>query len=693
MAKRLLLFFSLVFLTVLFVQADVSAGGSMRTLQPGRTYEFVGVNPGLISHVNVSGGKYEFVEKNADGQIVRFGFSDRRITISGTSRMAITPVSPLRVSFDSGRLRLYVSEGSVLEQSDVQPGQTISINNQGNKDAHVRVSLIRGYYYDFVILDGFGEVTGFDFESRFPQISLPAGGSVVITAGHRAITVYYPSSLGIWVSWPLEPIMTVQPLLVGFQTSISNESRAAREFVVRTPGGVNFRYTFVLRGSDGHTVDYGSSTGNNLSVPPRSTLYITPLISAELAFPSKFGTIALASGNISAYQSLQPGETIVVANTNNTLAHRIFAASSTAFGYFSLDYVLYQNGSFSWGIAENITTEWAINLEAGAVIIITVTDAIGHAAINIPSVEGISFSSRYETAKIRYFLTPGESAYVINNSSYLVDVLFSADNLRFGPDYVRYDLRSGDVESFGRAGVLGNIELGREESVLITSTEYPVAVAIPRALTDYGLTIETSERTALVRIPLRHNETLQVDNSDRRFNRFVVVEDDTWRSTRGFTYDFSLTQLPGATRYTVLDFGINEPGLHIMPPNSRLSILPEYRSEASVAFPSEWYNRVLRTRFVYTAPLHRFTLAPGRHITLSNTTNDDFVIANNSSPSGAGFHLRQPGESTRIPVGEVAKTGDITLAARERIVVIAARGANLEMWLPRSIARQLGLLR
>ena len=544
-----------------------------------------------------------------------------------------------------------------------------------------------------MILDGFGEVTSFNFDSRFPQIGLPAGGSTVITAGLGAITVYYPSELALWVSWPLQPIMTVLPLTAGVQVSIPNDSRASRDFAVRTPEGVNFRYTFVLRGADGHTVDYGSATGNNLSVPAHSTLYITPVISATLLFPSMFDIGVGVSGNVSAYNALRPGETIVVANTNTAFSHRIFATSGTAFGYFSLDYVLYHNGSFSWGMAENVTTEWAINLEAGAVATITVTEAIDHAAINIPSVDGISAFLSDETANIRYFLTPGESVYVANNSRYRVEVLFSSDNLRLGPDFVRYDLRDGEVESFGRAGVSGIIELRSDESVLITSTEYPIAVAVPRVLTEYGLSIESSERIALVRVPLRLNETLQIDNSDRRFNRSVVIEEDARQSNRSFTYDFSITQLTTSARYTVFDFGINEPGLHVLPPNSRLNILPDDRAEISAAFPAKWYDGILRTRFVSAQPLHRFTLAPGRHTTLSNTTNDDFVIANNSRPLGAGFHLRQPGESTNIPVGETPETGDIIIAAGERNVVVAARGANLEMWMPRSFARHLGLIR
>ena len=694
MARKFLLFVGLVFAMTFFVNSDVFANESISTMQPERTYTFTGINPGLISHVDIAGGgRFGFVEKNADGEIVRFGFSDRRVTVSGTGSIAITPKTPMQFSFDSGRLRLSVTEGNVLTQNEVPPGQTISVNNSGNTDVHIRISQIRGYYYDFAILDGFGEVTAFDFDSRFPQIGLLAGGQTVITAGLRAITVYYPSELALWVSWPLEPIMVQQNLTAGIQTSITNESRDSRDFAVRTPDGVNFRYTFILRGPDGHTVDYGSATGNILGIPPRSTLYITPIISAMLVFPRMHDARVGDSDNVSAYHALRPDETIVVANTNTAFSHRIFASSGTAFGYFSLDYVLYQNGSYSWGMVENITTEWAISLEAGAVVTITVTEAIGHVAIYVPSVDDISATPGIETAKIRYFLTPGESVYVSNRSRFLVDVLFSADNLRFGPDFVRYDLRDNDVESFGRAGVLGFIELRDDESVLITASEYPVAVSVPRVLTEYGLSIEASGRQALVRVSLRSNETLQIDNTDRRFNRSIVVEDDNWRNIRGSTYDFSLTQLTTATNYTVFDFGVNEPGIHVMPPNSRLNILPGDRTEASAAFPAEWYDRVLRTRFVLAAPLHRVTLAPGRHTTLNNATNDDFIIASNSRPSGAGFHLREPGESTHVPVGEAAETGDIKLAAGDRIVVVAARGADLEIWMPRSFARRLGLIR
>jgi hypothetical protein len=180
--------------------------------------------------------------------------------------------------------------------------------------------------------------------------------------------------------------------------------------------------------------------------------------------------------------------------------------------------------------------------------------------------------------------------------------------------------------------------------------------------------------------------------------------------------------------------------------------MPQEGEVISVAFPAVWHGRDLRVRSVTEQPLYRITIAPGRNVSFNNRTANNFVISNNSGTSRAGFHLYGAGEwvrryedivvnpnetinpgdffppgwsvifdyfdlwgqmdaipapprTERVPRDEfiphapvnvetdTPNSGDIILPANTRLTVTAALGEDLEIWMPRAWARQMGLIR
>ena len=698
--KKTVLFVGLLVSALLFMNTEIHASTSLLVLQPGRTYEFIGINPYVVSHVDIpDGGQYEFVEKDSEGNFSRFGFSGMRITIIGAGSTSITPLAPMRVSFNSSRVRLRSSAGSVLYQTRAEAGETININNWGLSDAHVRIRQNRAYSYDLIVLDGFGGVVNSFTDTVFPQIGIPGGGSAAITANDGFLTVYFPSLLSnvLWVSRPGQQVMVTHALFAGFEIVVSNNSDELINFSARTsPSGALFRYTYVLRGGDGHVVRYDNAIGNDIRIPPRSTLHLTPIMNAELLFPSMFVEYIEINygGNVPAFHALFPGDSITVANTSSVRQHRIFGASGHEYGLISLDYVVYRDGEWHWGVVKDSAAIWSLNLEPGAIVTITVTDATDYAALNIPIIDDIDILGDTGPAKIRYYLQPGESVYVANNSGISVNVMFSVENNGLAPDFVLVNQRLSRIESFGRLDVAGSFNLGSYMSVLITSTGYDAWVSVPGALAEEGLAISATNRQALVRHSLRQGETLRVDNTGRLYNRTVVIENDSTRRAgwNDFDYEFTLTQITAATNYNVFDFGISQAGVFVIPPNNRLNIMPAEGASLSAAFPAEWYNRYIRVQTAAQAPIHRITLAPGSRITFNNRTRDDFEIENNSGPGSAGFHVRRPNDTGRLRPDEPRETGSISLPAGANFTIVAAVGENLEMWMPMTWARRLGLV-
>jgi len=699
MTKKLL-FFVGCFLVVALFPISVWASQTTRTLQPGRTYEFVGRDARVISHVNISGaGRYQFVETNALGELLRFGYSNWRISISGTGRTAVTPLAPMQVTFDSSRLRVYESEGTVLRQFTVNEGQTISLQNTSMVNHHIRINLAFGVTYDFTLTDIFGDIDNFGFESRFPQVNVIGGGTKKITAQDGSLIVYFPSSWygnNIRVARPQQPVLSTLEISAGYELALANSSSEAVNITARTMHiGIPFRYEFVMRGRDGHVVSYGTASSSQIRIPAHNTLHLTPIIDAELIFPhALLSYLSIGhGGSAPMYRSLLQGSSLVVTNNDPLRTHSIFVRCGTDSGNFSFDYVLENNNVITFRILENITAaQHVFNLPAGASITITATEAVGHLALVLPDISVIETRTMEQAALVRYEVLPGASVYITNDSGYTMDIMTITDENAFGFDIVRYDLESGDIQDFGRVDLRNRFSLDSGQSALITTHDYSVIFALPQIVASRGLTFVESDRVALFRQPLAYGNVLQIDNIDRWYNHYFLVEDDSNRRSRpsGFAYEYLATGI--RARGGLLYYGLSNLGYHTIPTNGRVTLMPRPGNVLSVAFPSEWHGRYLQVRTVVERPLHHIVLTPGQSITINNSTMENFVLSNNSHATLAGFHIRV---GHGLPVNlntDIAQSGNIILTRGTVTTITAALGADLEIWMPLSLARQLRLV-
>jgi len=696
MKRKLLVFIGCFLVVALFAPTIVRASQTTRTLQPGRTYEFVGTDARVISHININGaGRYQFVETNALGELQRFGISNWRISVSGTGRVAVTPLAPMSVTFDSNRLSIIQSEGSVLRQVEVAAGQTISFQNTALTGRHVRIAQAAGITYDFVITNHFGDVENFGFGVRFPQVNIVGGGTKAITARGGAATVYFPSmwyGSDIIISAPNQTALATHAVVSGQELSIANLGSSVVTLNAQTAhAGVTFQYRFIMRGRDGHVTDYGNVSSNQIRIPGHHTLHLTPITGGELIFPTTLlSSISIDQDSAAPmYYTLRTGNSIVITNSDTLRTHSVFLRCAVDSASFSFDYTREIGDDITFGVFEDIIApRHVFNLPAG--VSVTITPTSGTLIVNTPDINEIEANIVSGAVLNRHLMLPGTSAYITNDSGYAIDIMSVADESLFGLDFVRYNLETGDIVAFGRMDLQRHFTIYEGQSVLLTSPDYTITLITPLAFADNGLTIAASDRTALFRQSLVHGDALRVENIDRLYHQSFLVEDDATGRTRlmGFAYDFVIDSNHG-----ILGYGMSNLGHQAVPLGSRVILAPRIGRELSVVFPAEWYGRYLRVREYATQPLHNMVLTPGSQITFHNSSNVGAVISNNSQGTAAGFHTRVGHSGTPINVNtDTPQSGDIIVPPGASVTLVAALGADLEIRMPRSVARQLRLV-
>jgi len=321
----------------------VYASQTSRTLQTGNTYEFIGVDARVISHVNITGaGRYQIVAWDEDGEVTRFGMAGGRISVAGIGGVHITPTQAMTVNFDSSRLRFRQLSGDALRRFQLQPDQTLIFENSHNETLNIRTS--QGAVYSYAIFNRIGAATRFSSELRLPQFNIAASTSVAITPVDQPMEIYFPTlwyGREITVTTSETPPIAAIELLTGQVYEVSNTGNATRNLNLESEeGGVSFDY--ILRGADGHVIRYGSQLAENLQVQTNQTLTITPLSDGKLVFPHIWlEYISLNQGTETAmFQELSPGQTLTITNNETLRNHRIFITNPDAGYDFSFDYVM-----------------------------------------------------------------------------------------------------------------------------------------------------------------------------------------------------------------------------------------------------------------------------------------------------------------------------------------------------------------
>jgi len=679
-----ILFAVILFAVMLFTPAYTMASQNTRTLQPGRTYQFVGNDARVISHVNVSSSeRFELVETNARGEVTSFGFSRWRFSVSGTGRATVTPLAPITVTFNSSRLRIYEIEGSALAQVELSQGQSLILRNYSMTGVDVRTD--RGGQFDYLVTNHFSEIHGFGRDVRYPQIYIPGGGQAMIAAAGD-VTVYFPSAWAddVLVAVVLShPALVAHPLEAGQAYNLANlGSYALSPGAVAAIGDLMFRYDFAIRGRDGHVVNYGTAAGDNIRIEPGQNITVTPLVDAELIFPYAWDLVIDSGADFPLYYALAPGESLSISNTDGRLGQFVFIRGlDENDDEISYDYVMYYDDElyFATGVSR-----MRLNIPAGADITLT-ADAMGSGlAVFVPKIPNIVVAQGYSALYIRR-LYPGETIIILSEGD--ATVQFNADRDSY-MDFVLWHENAEHPTDFGRMDTGETVYFSYGDKLILTNPgDNLISIQTLQVWHDEILVIEASSTPALFRQIIEDGQAININNTNRNFNRPLLIEHEQGRLPAGGQfYEYVLTQ-----NRAVVAYGMSGLPGHSVLVNSRIEIAPSRGLAVSVAFPAQWYGRDLRVTQASSPLLHRITLRPGQSITITNLTNNGFDLSNNSRAGGAGFFLGSR-QGQRNRGNEVPLHGLINIPAGASQTITASPGVSLEIWMPRAWARELRLL-
>jgi len=680
---------------VLLAPTIVYGAQSTRTLRPGNVYEFTGRDTRVISHINVTGtGRYDIVAWDSQGEITRFGTGTGRFSVSGTGGVAITPHAPLTVSFDSSRLRLHAEAGSALHHITIPVGATVSFANSHDANVHVRTSQVSNF--DYVFFNRVGNSTGFAREVRLPQLSIPAGGSATITAALRETTVYFPSRLNQHISAEslAAPAIYISELFAGQVYTLANTgTRAHNMRIDPLLSDASFFFEYVARGRDGHVTSHGDREGNQLHLSAGQSISITPVMDGELYFPYAWlRDLNIGYGVLSPrYQTFRQGTSLTITNTDPGRTHSVFISCPDEEYGFVIDYTTLHDDEVTFNTRETLPgNNMTLTLQPGAQTTITILEAEDNLAISFPDIPQITSRPSQTIAIVRHELEPGESVYISfeceeDEAVRIIPVgeLTSSNSVL---DYVRYF--EDEIESYGTIALRSAVTFTNGQSALITNpSDEVITLRVPYIYLENGLELTETDATALFRMDV--TSPIQILNRDRLYNHRISVQNETRRNLR--SGESALEYVQFATGNNIAAFGQRGLGHIEIPADRRIVIAPVPNGIVpTVMFPAEWYNRYFRITDVVEAPLYRITLRPGQRVTITNNyTRNDFIIQNNSSTTAAGFVFGQIARNQVIN----PQQGVITIPAREEVIINATSGADLELWFPRQLLRQVRIRR
>ena len=532
--------FALVFLAPTVVYASQTS----RTLQPGNVYEFTGIDARVISHVNVAGtGRYDIVAWDAEGEITRFGTASGRFSVSGRGGVAITPLAPLSVSFDSSRLRLSSRAGSALRRVTIPVGQTVNFANNHTANLHIRTHQLSNF--DYAIFNRAGHSTDFAREVRLPQISIPFGGSITITAALRETSVYFPSRLAnsIEIESLAQPVIHTIDLLAGQIYTLANTSDRSYTLRVEPPvTGSTFAFEYITRGRDGHVTSHGERDTNQIQLGSRHSITITPILDGEMYFPSVWlEYIRVGYGTIAPmYQTVQRGSSLRITNNDTHRAHSVFIRCPEQDYGFTIEYVTRLNDDVTFGIREiSPGDSMTLTLQAGAQTTITIAESETPLSISFPDIEEITSQPAAAGALARYILEPGQGSLTLYNnhshSSYTISISSSDVTQGFTIDYSTVlddQVTFNTIEAVPRRTVNLTLQSGAE----ITITAIDAAEYLVVRFADIDEIEATSgDAVAVVRHVLEPGQSVYISyGGDDAVRVMTFVE----RTVRDATLDF-----------------------------------------------------------------------------------------------------------------------------------------------------------
>ena len=619
--KKLIITAICIFAAVLLAPVAVYASQTSRTLRPGNVYEFTGIDARVISHVNSPGtGRYEIVTWNSEGDITRFGTGTGRFSISGTGGAAISPLTAITVTFDSSRLRITSQAGTALEHVQVSAGQTVQIANSRNSNMHVRTSPASNF--DFALFNRMGGSTNFMQDIRMPQMSIPAGGSLMLTAVDNQMGIYFPARMSSYITVENvgHPAIFTMELLAGQVYSISNTGNTVVNLPIVMPyEGAIFSFEYITRGRDGHVSGYGQRDTNTLQLASMNSISITPTMDGEFAFPYLWlENVSIQHGELTPrYMPITRGQSITVTNTDANRAHSVFVRCPDNENAFELEYVI-QRG---YEVIANTTTVFAggsatINLQGVSQATITIIEADSHLAVHLPNADEITAapSTAAAMARHRFGLQLG-GITISNNHPHRTRtaVISCPQNSGFKLDVLTHHNESF---TYNTHEILpgANLTLTLQSSAVATLTTLESAGTLEISFPNVDeLAIQHTTQVAIVRMGFAPGrDSISFANNHPYRGRTITV---SCPSNSRFTLDYTVTVddefrfntveiLPGA------DFALNLRSGAV----AAITAL-EYTGHLEARFPNV---EDITATYIEDTAVVRHVLEPGQSLYISN---------------------------------------------------------------------------
>jgi len=627
-----------------------------RTLQAGRAYTFSNSDRHTAVFVTVMGSaSYEYVMRDAGGRVLSFGSGVGRFQVPAGGETTVQVLGSRTVSFPA-RVSVRNADVPLLRRVEVAAGRSVIIENT-NTAENRRLVTNGNTRYDLIVTDRHGQAAQVAEGLIFSNITVPAGGSAVIYAAER-LSLSFPSEWDDLTqrNAPGGAVLTSRVVQPGETISITNNSSSIFTFRRQDAESIiDFTYDLQV---------YTDVIFAEQTIEPGNTWTLTvqrgqPL---SLLFPSEWlmQGLEIAGEASPAVQGITvaPGQSLRLGNADTEEVFDIIIESAVPGVDLQYDYVLQSPLDVVYGMASDAGLR---SLPPGAVLTVS---PVGHGALRVvlPTAWDAVSAETVSTPAVYYReIAYGESLALTNMSA--AEFRHITWEGRGVLDYISRG-ESGRITAFGVTEAEAVRELAPEESVEITNREQSaLRVFFPYEWLDSSVSVSEPATPVLYRQTVRPGGTLEITSSNQRYDRHALVTHATIPMSRVPEYHFVLRG-----NRDVLDFGVSQDDFVPLISQGRTLIAPARGTAIAVAVPSEWIGRQMSFSESEEQPLHREVIRPGSRLRLENRTSTDLTVQVN----GRYFLVRR----------EDARTGDLTIAAREQVTVTAAPGADVEIIMP-----------
>ena len=598
----------------------------------------------------------------------------------------------------ASRLRLQNENHPALLDMTLRYGQSYTFANEGDVDYIFNLPKNKLLTYEYIKKDEWGYTTDYGLVERADALAVAARQTVSVTPRKNAaadtaegVGFLYPydQSKSLTVTEQGVNKLTLFTVAAGETFSFTNNGEIPFTFradKTRAASVLDYTYSGGIK-DETRSVSGEIFTEMTVAAGYTWTFTVKKGLPLPLWLPAEWLNKGLSTGGdtrpaLTEY-ILLPGQTLLIENADLSAAFDIRLAADQPIHEFNYDYMTEDDGNI---VQQFDCDDEKLVLPPRGVMAVT-NRGRSAMAVRCPSAAALTARETEQAALRRYALRPGQSmrfrnvheerAFVLkpqneeNTSSTVITVL----------DFLlRND--ENEIEDYGCIETGSSFTLEAGSAVMLTNDDITaVEFVLPLTWFDAGFAVENAEGKALYKRALRENNAFDIVNLDKRYDReFKIINE------RKLPVGFDYVLRDGKE---VMDFGVGAAGYVRLPAGGSYSLMPRKGTALVLCWPSEWNEKTLKASASQNTPLYRMTLKPDERYTFNNRSRISYSIQN-SSQSGTGrYYMREENTAVRPLRDEQPVTGAIEVSAETAVSILAAKGADLEIWMPREWVKNL----